>query len=132
MITPDSVRQTRTMIPDTEAVFDGETMFTDDEIEDFLAVGGGSVLRAAGYANLAIATSETLISKKIRTQDLQTDGPSVANALINKANALFIRADKEDSQAEQNYFDIIDFRESWLTRPELTSYGFDELGNKVV
>jgi hypothetical protein len=120
-MTPDDVRQVRTMIPDTEAVFDGQTMFTDQEIKDYIAVGNGSVLRAAGYANLAIATSEALISKKIRTQDLQTDGAALANALINKANALFARADKEDAAVDGSYYQIVNY--GWGTYPpELTEY----------
>jgi hypothetical protein len=123
MATADEIRITRTLIPDTEEVFgesEDETLFDDSEISDFVLAGGGSVLRAAGLACLAIATSEALISKKIRTQDLQTDGPAVADAMAKKASILFARADKEDANLASDYFQIINFGEGWGTWPELT------------
>lgn len=126
--TADDIRIIRTLIPDTEAVFGeagDQTMFSDDEITDFYTVGRGSALRAAGYANYAIATSEALISKKIQTQDLKTDGPAVADSLIKKADALFARADKDDEAGAVEFFQIVDFQAGWgLDRPELTEYGY--------
>lgn len=119
----------RALIPDTEAVFGDagdETMFSDTEINAFITAAGGNLLRAAGLANLAIATSEALISKKIRTQDLQTDGAAVADALIKKAKALFDLADQQDSVANNEYFDIINFREGWMEfPPELTEWNWN-------
>lgn len=112
----------RTLIPDTEAIFgpdEDETLFSDAEIQNYLTVGG-NVLRAAGLAVYALATSEAMISKVIRTQDLQTDGAKVAEALMTKAKALMDRADAVDLEA-LSYFDIIDFHGSWNT-PELTEY----------
>lgn len=126
MATPDEIRRVRTLIPDKEAVFgpnEDETMFSDEEVEDFLFVGGGNLKRAAAYANTAIATSEALISKVIRTQDLQTNGAQVADALLKKADRLFDEADKEDAQTNMDFFQIIDFREGWRAeRPELTEW----------
>lgn len=123
----------RVLIPDNDKVFgdaENEYMFSDDEINAFLIAGSGSTLRAAGLANYAIATSEAIISKVIRTQDLQTNGAAVANALILKANALMARADRIDSTTDAGYFNIIDFGEGWSTeRAELTE--FDEYGNKI-
>ncbi len=114
----------RTLIPDTEAIFgpsENETLFSDGDITNYLTVGG-NVLRAAGLAVYAIATSEALISKVIRTQDLQTDGAKVAEALMTKAKALMDRADVEDVQG-LSYFDIIDYGEGWsIYPPELTNY----------
>lgn len=119
---------TRALIPDTELVFGSasdETMFSDTEIGYFILAGGGSVLRGAALANMAIATSEALISKKIKTQDLQTDGPAVADSLIKKANILFARADKEDQAELDSYFDIIDYSEGWGNYPpELTEWNW--------
>lgn len=118
----------RTLIPDTEAVFGDsgdETLFTDDDIGNFLIAGGNSVLRAAGLACLAIGTSEALISKKIRTQDLQTDGPAVADAMVKKAALLFARADAVDAKADEGYFDIVDYGEGWGPYPpELTEWNW--------
>jgi len=125
MATEDQIRITRVLIPDTEEVFgvgEDETLFSDDDIADFISAGGNSVLRAAGLACLAIGTSEALISKKIRTQDLQTDGPAVADAMQKKAALLFKRADDEASAIDASYFDIIDFGEGWGDTPELTEW----------
>lgn len=127
-ITQDDIRVTRVLIPDTEEVFgtsENETMFSDADIADFLLAGRGSVLRAAGLANFAIATSEALISKKIKTQDLQTDGPATADALIKKGQALMAAAAAEDAGANADFFEIIDYGEGWnYERPELTEYGY--------
>jgi len=123
----------RTLIPDRELVFgpnDNEYMFTDDDIQNFYTAGASSVLRAAAYANFAIATSEALISKKIRTQDLQTDGAAIANALMIKGNALLAQADKVDKNAAMDYFDIIDFVKTHDGIELVESPFFDEYGNK--
>jgi hypothetical protein len=131
MPTADEIRVVRTLIPDTDAVFGAahnEYLFTDGQITDFLTVGAGSPIRAAAYANYAIATSEVLISKVITTQDLQTNGASVANSLINKANGLFQQADKIDAGQMNEFFDIV-FPSRGGYRPELTNMPFDSEGN---
>lgn len=127
MATTDQIRIVRALIPDTEAVFgdgDDETLFSDTEIADYVTAGSNSVLRAAALACLAIGTSEALISKRIRTQDLQTDGPAMSDAMVKKATLLFKRADEEDAKAEAGYFDIIDYGEGWRTVPELTEWNW--------
>lgn len=129
MATSAEITIIRTLIPDNEEIFgetSDETMFTDDEISAFFTAGGDSTLRAAGLANLAIATSEALISKKIRTQDLQTDGAAVADALIKKANQLFALAATDEKRLDGNYFDIINFGEGWgVYPPELTEWNWN-------
>lgn len=115
------VQKVRALIPDTEAAFDGETMFSNEDIETYLEVAGGSVLRAAAYAVYAIATSEALISKIIRTQDLSTNGAGVAEALHKKAEALAKRADAEEASGDV-YYNIVDF--GWDERPELTEWNW--------
>lgn len=62
--------------------------------------------RAAADALDAMGTSELLESKKIRTQDLSTDGPAVAAALYKKAAELRARADEADD-AGAIFFDVI-------------------------
>ena len=47
----------------------------------FLAINGGALKLAASDALMALATNEALVSKKIRKENLQTDGPAVTNAL---------------------------------------------------
>lgn len=114
----------RTLIPDDAQVFgeqENEYMFADVQLEHFLGVGKGNVLRAAAYANYAIASSEAMISKVIGTQDLRTDGAKVAEALIAKGDALMKQADREAEEESFAYFSIIDFPVS-NRRPELTEH----------
>lgn len=91
------IEKVRVLIPDTELVFDGATLFSDADITTYLEIANNSPLRAAAYAVNAIATSEAIISKVIRTQDLQTNGAALASALLKHAEWLNARADKEES-----------------------------------
>lgn len=110
----------RVLIPDTEAVFDGETLFSDDDIIVYLEIAGNNVLRAASYAVLAMATSEAIISKVIRTQDLQTNGATLAEAL--RKHAEFLRLRAEDS--ENFYFGVV-YPDYDPVMPELTEFSYN-------
>lgn len=120
--TSEDLAVLRTLIPDDAAVFgpaEDQYMFSDDQLGHFYKVGNGSPLRAAALANYALASSEALISKVIKTQDLATDGAKVAQALITKADALMKQADNADASADNAYFEIIDY--GWGDySPELT------------
>lgn len=122
--TTDEISIIRSLIPDDAPVFGdagGEYMFSDEQIGHFFTVGGGNVIRAAAFAVLAISTSEVLISKVIKTQDLSTDGSKVASALTAKAEALFAQATAMDLNDINAHFEIIDY--GWNQyRPELTEY----------
>ncbi len=118
----DSYETLRTFIPDdapVHGVAENEYIFTDEQLEQFLVVAKGSVLRATAYANYALASSEALISKVIKTQDLSTDGAKVAEALIAKGDAMMKRADKEEEDDNFAFFQMIDFPVG-DGRPELT------------
>lgn len=67
------------------------------------------VKRAAADAIDALANNEALILKKIKTEDLETDGAAVANSLRAGARQLRLQADDED-RAESAFFEIIPFR----------------------
>jgi len=56
------------------------------------------------------------LSKKIRTQDLQTDGPAVAEELRKRAEALRKQADTIDPATGEPFaFDIVDYDPlAWL------------------
>lgn len=84
-----------------------DPLFDDAMITAFLALAGGNVKRAAARALDTIAVSEVLVSKKIRTQDLSTDGPAVAKALREQAQALRDEADTDDDNADGSFFDIV-------------------------
>lgn len=88
---------------------DDETreVFSDDAITGFLAMENQSVKRAAAQALDIIASDEALTSKYIRTQDLTTDGPKVAESLRKHAAALRAQADAADESADEGFFQII-------------------------
>lgn len=71
-------------------------VFTDAEIDAFLALEGGSVKRAAAQAIDTNADNEALASKVFRSQDVQTDGAKVADAMRKHAQQLRDQADDED------------------------------------
>jgi hypothetical protein len=81
----EPVGMVRLLITD---INDADPLFTDDQIEAFLATEAANVKLAAATALEVIARSEALISKKITTQDLSTDGPAVAAELRASAKAL--------------------------------------------
>ena len=104
--TPGSpAHQLRLLISDVDET---RQVLTDGHVEGYLSLHGvtptaattaGSgvpmhtIRRAAADALDAIATSEVLVSKVIRTQDLSTDGPKVADALRKQATALRAQAE---------------------------------------
>lgn len=88
-------------------------LFEDAQIQAFLTLESGKVKRAAASALDAIARSEALISKKITTQDLATDGPALAAELRASAKALRDQADKADDDEQDGpeawAISVIDF-----------------------
>lgn len=78
----------RLLINDTDI----EPVFSNAEIDVFLALEGQSVKLAAAQALDTVADDEALTSKMIRSQDLATNGPSVAAGLRERAKALRTQA----------------------------------------
>lgn len=103
----------RLLIADTDP---GNRIFSTQQIARFLAMNGDSVKRAAAQALDAIAGNEAMVSKKIRTQDLQTDGPAVAAALRAQATELRRQADQGEGDAESSGFEIVEY-EPYQCRP---------------
>ena len=95
-----------------------EYYFSDAEISGFIgeyAAAGtdptrAQVKRAAADIIDALANNEALVLKKIKTEDLQTDGPATANALRAGARALRQQADDEDAASSDNFFDVVPFK----------------------
>lgn len=114
----------RALIPDVEEVdweHDGiaSYLFTDRHIAGLLSLNptytsddysSWHIKRAAADAIGAVAVSEALISKVIKTEDLQTDGAKVANALLARVQQLRAQAnDEEEDNDAQSAFTIVNF-----------------------
>lgn len=105
----------RLLIADTDPV---NRIFSTRQIAAFLRLNGDNVRRAAAQALDTIASNETLVSKKITTQDLSTDGPAVSASLRAQAKELRRQADAGEGDADAFGFEIVDFtpypcREGW-------------------
>lgn len=96
-------------------------LLTDLQYQDLLTAEGDVPKLAAAQALDIIASSEALVSKKIRTQDLSTDGPAVAASL--RANAAELRrqatAEAEAADVDGVFFDVVDHGST--SRPEHTA-----------
>jgi hypothetical protein len=85
-------------------------VFTDAEIDAFLALEGGSVKLAAAQAIDANATNEALASKVIKDHQLSTDGAKVADAMRKHATAL---RDQVAGYDDSGVFEVVDFSPCW-------------------
>jgi hypothetical protein len=118
MVDVTDAQQVRLLIADT----DDNPVFTDEQIEQFLLLET-SIKLAAATALDTRAANEALVSKRIRTLDLQTDGPAVAKALHDLAESLraqhYTALEDSDSVFETTtLLGIPGFGTSW--NPELT------------
>lgn len=80
-------------------------MFSDVEIEGFVALAEGSISRAIGNAYLTLAGRAALESKSVKDFDLTIDVTKRPDSLRQIAYEWFARADKEDA-AETDAFYI--------------------------
>lgn len=118
-----SVQQVRDMIPDIEEIDWDDTgessyLFTDSQIQTYLSVNKDNVKRATADAVEALATSEALISKVMKTEDLQTDGAKVANALLVRSRQLRNSAKEDEGTDAAEFFRVVPFR------PRPPNYGW--------
>lgn len=127
------VGQLRLLISDSQQRKDpadptaaAEFYFSDDFLSGFLAMNGGVLKLAAADALMALATNEALVSKKIRKENLQTDGPAVTNAL--RLQATDFRAqgklDREELDAANgSLIAIVDYQHQLSYEDIFTRYG---------
>lgn len=101
----------RLLIADTDP---DNQLLTGEQLEGLLILNNGDLRLAAAEALEAIAASEVLVSKKIRSQDLSTDGPAVSAELRALATAL---RDRVAAAEEDDIFDLVPQPSRW--RPEL-------------
>ena len=89
-------------------------IFSDDKIKALLALNKDKLKLTAANLIDQLATNEALVSKKIRTEDLQTDGASVANALRLHATSLRAEQNRDDEEDDaENAFEIVDYPSHW-------------------
>lgn len=110
------VGQIRLLIPDTEQLGDlsdptatASYLFSDAQIQAFATLYSNNVKRAAAQAKLVLATSEALISKVIRTDDLQTDGAKLGAELRAQAAQLVSEADKDAVYDTYDTFEVVEY-----------------------
>lgn len=115
------IGQIRLLIPDVDQLGDpanssatASYIFDDSQIQAFASLYSNNVKRAAAQAKLVLATSEALISKVIRTDDLQTDGAKLGAELRAQAVELNRQADQDDFSDSYDAFEIIDFNRNAL------------------
>ena len=85
-------------------------LMSDGLLQSYLVVNGNKLYGAASDALLALATNEALISKKIRTEDLSTDGSVIANSLRQIAQEYRTRQKEEDAEdSALEAFEIVDY-----------------------
>ena len=121
-ITPDitppdystAVGQVRLLIPDTEQLGDTPAyIFSDPQIQAFLAMYSNSVKRAAAQAKLVLATSEALINKVISTYDLKTDGAKLGAELRAQAESLRQEAIQDEQEDANDTFTVVSNTKAW-------------------
>lgn len=106
------IGRVRVLIPDLRKLEDlrdlrnePRYLFTDDEILAFLAVNNGNVRRAAADACDAIGMDKALQLLVLKTDDKQTDGAKLLDAIVKRAKTLREQA-KEDDENNLS-FDVI-------------------------
>lgn len=115
------IGRVRLLISDTDPP---NLLFTDAQLTAFLALNAGVVRLAAAQALLATAANEVMVSKVIRTQDLQTDGAKVAQAL--RELAAQYRAEHEAGYGDETAtgFVIVDYDPYAWTGGELAEWPY--------
>lgn len=115
-----AVGQVRLLIPDTEQLedpkdltADPEYIFNDAQIQAFIALYNNNVKRAAAAAKLALATSEALISKVIKTYDFATDGAKLGAELRAQAKQLQDEAREDDMYDSFETFIVVAPTQKW-------------------
>lgn len=101
------VGQVRLLIADLD---EASFLVSDEQLQGYLSLNRG-IHRAAAAVLDAMATSEVMISKVIKTQDVSTDGAKVAAELRAQAASLRAHADAEDAAVatEDDFFFYVPF-----------------------
>lgn len=102
---------------------DNSPVFSDDELQAFLDIEGGSIKRAAAQAIDSQATNEALAAKVIKDHELTTDGAKLADAMRKHAAALRAQAKEDEGNADEGFaFEVVDIVGDDRRGPELTTW----------
>lgn len=109
------VGKVRMLINDVD---ESDEVFTDPELEAFLALEGDAIKLAAAQAIDSQATNEALAAKVLKDHQLSTDGAKLADAL--RKHAANLRTQHYDAAEADGYFEVVDFTGDGL--PELADW----------
>lgn len=109
--------QLRALVSQTEQYVDpanpeaaADYLMSDALLQSYLVINRDKLYGAAADTLLALAANEALVSKKIRTEDLSTDGSVIANSLRQIADVYRKRQEDEDAEdAALEAFELVDF-----------------------
>ncbi|KAA3644554.1 MAG: hypothetical protein DWQ07_14135 [Chloroflexi bacterium] len=96
----------RMLVGDKDTDTAENQIFTDAEIDAFLAMEENSIKRAAASALLAIANNQVYVLKVMKTLDMMTDGAKMADSLRAMAEQLRKEASEEEAWEEGGAFDF--------------------------
>lgn len=99
-----NVGKVRLLIPDK---VETDAFFTDEELTGMLSIENG-IKRVAALCIETLASDSALVMQVIKVHQLQSDGASVARALLNRAALLRKQADDDDANDDAS-FDIASF-----------------------
>lgn len=109
------VGMVRLLIPDLDPT---TPVFTDEQVNAFYLLEASNIRLAAAQALDTIASNEVMVSKVIRTLDLQTDGAKVSADLRARAASLREQAGNFDADGNLFAMDVVDFQpETWWLNP---------------
>lgn len=101
--------QTKQYVDPMDPTAQPDYLIPDAQLQAYIALNRDGLFGAAADALLAIATNEVLISKKIRTEDLQTDGPAVAGEL-RRMSEVYRQRQKEE-------WELLDYEDAFEIVP---------------
>jgi hypothetical protein len=105
----DNRDRVRLLIPDND---EQHFIFSNVQIDEFLAMEENSVKLATAQCLDVIASSEALTLKVIKLLDLQTDGAKLSAELRARAKGLREQAEEEDFDIYEVYEDDDEVEES--------------------
>lgn len=112
----DAIGKVRMLIPDR---VEEHAVFSDEEIQAYLDMNDSDIRRATAQALETIASDEVMTLKVLTTLDISTNGASVSDALLRRAEGLRLQADDADAGEEGGSFDYAEMDVNVFTRREL-------------